>query len=47
MAKAEENTSKPEVTEDVESVKPLDTKQKAAVVVVSLGADKASQIHKY
>ncbi len=47
MAKAEENTSKPEVTEDVESVKPLDTKQKAAVVVVSLGADKASQIYKY
>ncbi|MCI8741119.1 MAG: flagellar motor switch protein FliG [Lachnospiraceae bacterium] len=47
MAKAEENTSKPEVAEDVESVKPLDTKQKAAVVVVSLGADKASQIYKY
>lgn len=47
MAKAEENTSKPDVAEDVESVKPLDTKQKAAVVVVSLGADKASQIYKY
>ncbi len=47
MAKAEENTSKPEVAEDVESVKPLDTKQNAAVVVVSLGADKASQIYKY
>ncbi len=47
MAKAEENTSKPEVTEDIESAKPLDTKQKAAVVVVSLGADKASQIYKY
>ncbi len=47
MAKAEENTSKPDVAEDVESAKPLDTKQKAAVVVVSLGADKASQIYKY
>lgn len=47
MAKAEESKSKPEASEDVEAVKPLDTKQKAAVVVVSLGADKASQIYKY
>ena len=28
-------------------VKDLDAKQKAALVVVSLGADKASQIYKY
>lgn len=47
MAKAEESKSKPEASEEVEAVKPLDTKQKAAVVVVSLGADKASQIYKY
>lgn len=47
MAKAEESRSKSEASEDVEAVKPLDTKQKAAVVVVSLGADKASQIYKY
>lgn len=47
MAKAEESKNKPEASEEAEAVKPLDTKQKAAVVVVSLGADKASQIYKY
>jgi len=46
VAKAE-NTSKPEGADEIAELKPLDTKQKAAIVVVSLGADKASQIYKY
>ena len=43
---ATESASKAPVLEE-EKVEPLDTAQKAALVVVSLGADRASQIYKY
>ena len=43
---AAESASKAPVLEE-EKVEPLETAQKAALVVVSLGADRASQIYKY
>lgn len=48
MARAEVSVNKAEApSEEAAEVKVLDTKQKAAIVVVSLGADRASQIYKY
>ena len=48
MARAEVSVNKAEApSEENAEVKALDTKQKAAIVVVSLGADRASQIYKY
>ncbi len=48
MARAEVSVNKAEApSEENAEVKALDTKQKAALVVVSLGADRASQIYKY
>jgi flagellar motor switch protein FliG len=48
VARAEVSVNKAEApSEEAAEVKVLDTKQKAAIVVVSLGADRASQIYKY
>ena len=49
MARAEVsvNNKAEAPSEEAAEVKALDTKQKAAIVVVSLGADRASQIYKY
>ncbi len=48
MAQTEVKPNKQEaVAEEVVDVKNMDSRQKAAIVVVSLGADKASQIYKY
>lgn len=44
MAAATQNENK---NSEEQNVPELDTKQKAALVIVSLGADKASQIYKY
>ena len=48
MAQTEVKSNKQETAaEEVVDVKNMDSRQKAAIVVVSLGADKASQIYKY
>jgi len=48
VAQTEVKPNKQEaVAEEVVDVKNMDSRQKAAIVVVSLGADKASQIYKY
>ncbi len=48
MAQTEVKPNKQEaVAEEVVDVKNMDSRQKAAIVVVSLGADRASQIYKY
>ena len=44
---AEEKKDKTEAAKGPVDIKNMDTKQKAAIVVVSLGADRASQIYKY
>ena len=47
VAATESNISKPEAEHQAADAKITDTKQLAAIVVVSLGADRASQIYKY
>jgi len=48
VAQTEVKSNKQETAaEEVVDVKNMDSRQKAAIVVVSLGADKASQIYKY
>jgi len=48
VAQTEVKPNKQEaVAEEVVDVKNMDSRQKAAIVVVSLGADRASQIYKY
>lgn len=42
-----ENKSKQDAAQGKKDIKEMDTQQKAAIVVVSLGADRASQIYKY
>ena len=44
---SEEKKDKTEAAKGPVDIKNMDTKQKAAIVVVSLGADRASQIYKY